>query len=60
MDVSSLHFTLAGNGAPEWVHLVPAGRFSGVDGRGPYTLADPAAVIAASLPPAGLHHRARR
>jgi phage I-like protein len=34
---------------PEWVHLVPAGTFSGVDGRGPYTLADPAAVIAASM-----------
>jgi phage I-like protein len=23
---------------PEWVHLIPAGRFSGRDGRGPYTL----------------------
>ncbi|SNS38004.1 Mu-like prophage I protein, partial [Tistlia consotensis] len=34
--------------APEWVHLVPAGRFGGVDGRGPYSLDDAAAVIAAS------------
>lgn len=33
----------------EWVHLVPAGRFSGRDGRGPYVLRDAAAVIAASI-----------
>lgn len=31
---------------PEWVMLVPAGSFSGRDGRGPYTL-DAAAVLAA-------------
>jgi len=37
---------------PEWVHLVPSGTFFGVDGRGPYTLSDPAALIAASLPAA--------
>ncbi|MCX5497319.1 hypothetical protein OSH11_21660 [Kaistia dalseonensis] len=35
--------------APEWVHLVPAGTFTGIDGRGPYTVADPAAVIAESM-----------
>ncbi len=34
---------------PDWVHLVPAGRFGGRDGRGPYRLDDPAAVIAATL-----------
>jgi len=39
-----------GDGAPPWVHLVPNGTFKGADGRGPYRLADPAAVIAASLP----------
>jgi phage I-like protein len=33
---------------PEWVHLIPAGVFRGVDGRGPYRLADPTAVITAS------------
>lgn len=32
-------------GPPEWVHLVPAGSFSGRDGRGPYRL-DADAVIA--------------
>ena len=31
---------------PEWVELIPAGEFSGRDGRGPYTL-DPAAVQSA-------------
>lgn len=31
---------------PEWVHLIPAGTFSGRDGRGPYTL-DGDAVLAA-------------
>jgi phage I-like protein len=31
---------------PEWVHLIPAGTFSGRDGRGPYTL-DAKAVLAA-------------
>ncbi|MCX8017648.1 MAG: phage protease, partial [Rhodocyclaceae bacterium] len=39
----------AGDGqplAPEWVQLIPAGEFTGRDGRGPYTL-DAAAVLAA-------------
>jgi len=31
---------------PGWVHLIPAGTFSGRDGRGPYTL-DAKAVLAA-------------
>jgi len=40
---------LAGAGdAPEWVHLLPAGRFTGRDGRGPWTLSDAARVIEAS------------
>lgn len=56
MLTAILHSTLpyaagaAGGGdVPEWVHLVPAGTFAGGDGRGPYTLSDPAAVIAQSL-----------
>lgn len=36
----------AGSGAPEWVELIPAGAFSGRDGRGPYVL-DGASVLAA-------------
>src|SRR5579862_656446 len=35
-------------GAPDWIQLIPAGSFRGRDGRGPYLLADPAAVIAAT------------
>lgn len=38
------------DGAPDWVHLVPAGTFSGEDGRGPFHLGDATAVIAASMP----------
>ena len=41
----------ANNEPPEWVHLVPAGLFSGSDGRGPYQVTSPAAVIAASIQP---------
>jgi phage I-like protein len=48
--IATLHSTLAGAAPPEWVHLVPAGRFTGADGRGPYTLGDAQAVISASLP----------
>jgi phage I-like protein len=44
-----LFIAFAGGGVPDWVHLVPGGKFTGEDGRGPYTLADPQAVIAASM-----------
>ena len=47
------HFSILPEGVPEWVHLVPAGTFSGVDGRGPFSLADAAAVIARSMAEAG-------
>ena len=33
---------------PEWIQLIPAGSFRGRDGRGPYLLSDPQAVIAAT------------
>jgi len=33
--------------APEWVQLIPGGEFAGRDGRGPYRIADPAALVAA-------------
>lgn len=48
---TAFHHVLFAEGAatpPEWVHLMPAGTFRGVDGRGPWKLADPQAVIAAS------------
>src|SRR5208283_910025 len=34
---------------PEWIQLIPAGSFHGRDGRGPYLLANPAAVIEATM-----------
>ncbi|UQZ89541.1 hypothetical protein C4J81_15400 [Deltaproteobacteria bacterium Smac51] len=37
-----------GDTAPEWVHLIPAGTFSGRDGRGPWTLVNAAAFIKAT------------
>ena len=41
--------TLADNSAaPEWIELLPAGVFSGRDGRGPYKLSNPDDVIAAT------------
>lgn len=41
--------TLADTGAaPEWIELLPAGVFSGRDGRGPYRLSNPNDVIAAT------------
>lgn len=38
-----------GEGAPEWVHLLPAGTIATVDGRGPYHVENAAELIAASL-----------
>jgi phage I-like protein len=37
----------------EWIHLIPSGEFSGRDGRGPWTLSNADAVIAASSAYAG-------
>lgn len=37
------------DGAPEWLHLLPAGEARTVDGRGPYRITDAAALMAASM-----------
>jgi phage I-like protein len=37
------------NEPPEWVQLLPAGVFHGIDGRGPWTVKNSAALIAASM-----------
>ncbi|MGH7907666.1 MAG: phage protease [Candidatus Binataceae bacterium] len=36
------------NDAPQWVELLPLGQFQGRDGRGPFRVTDPQAVIAAT------------
>lgn len=58
MLIASLHTMLpapaSAGAAPEWVHVVPAGEFRGVDGRGPYRLRDAAAVATASMAPGRL------
>ncbi|WP_052023450.1 phage protease [Rhizobium sp. PDO1-076] len=35
----------AGTEVPEWLHVLPSGRFTGVDGRGPYFLENPDEVV---------------
>jgi phage I-like protein len=53
LAVAAIHTTLAapdeGATVPAWVHLIPAGKFGGVDGRGPYLLDDAQGVIEASM-----------
>lgn len=46
----SLSAAVADGDVPEYIHLLPAGTFSGIDGRGPFALGDVAKLIAASLP----------
>ncbi|MEO7468074.1 MAG: phage protease [Sphingobium limneticum] len=42
------------NGAPpEWLHLLPIGKITARDGRGPFYLNDVAAVVASSIAQAG-------
>jgi len=47
--IATCAVAIAGDEAPEWVELIPAGHFSAVDGRGPFANADPERVIAASV-----------
>lgn len=44
-----LHAAAIAEGESTWLHLVPAGRFLGADGRGPYVLENPDEVISRSL-----------
>ena len=48
--MAALDLPLAGE-VPDWIHLLPTakGELRTFDGRGPYKLADAAAVIAASM-----------
>jgi len=41
--------TLPVDPVAEWVHLLPAGTITTMDGRGPYRVSDAAALIAQSL-----------
>jgi phage I-like protein len=57
MTKPALHIALCAaqplpeTGVPDWVHLLPAagGKIATYDGRGPYRISDPAAIIAASM-----------
>lgn len=43
----------SGNPREQWIHLLPAGTFAARDGRGPWSAADPAAIIEQSRRYAG-------
>lgn len=45
---SAVPIPVGSGAAPDWVMIMPPGEFRGVDGRGPWKLTDPQAVIAAS------------
>lgn len=51
--MSDLHFHTTmlpdSDTPPEWIHLLPAGSFRGVDGRGPYHVEDTDALIRNSM-----------
>ncbi|AJY46488.1 phage protease [Martelella endophytica] len=44
---ASLSIALNAAGVPEWLQLLPAAEFTGVDGRGPYAAPDLASLVAA-------------
>lgn len=45
--IIAIHFSGADNNqAPRWVHVIPSGTFTGVDGRGPYVVEDASDIIA--------------
>lgn len=46
-----MHALPSGDQPPEWVHLMPTGTFSGIDGRGPFAAGDLADVIRNSMQP---------
>ena len=48
MHAIGIHNVLVPEGG-EWVQLLPAGTFRGRDGRGPWRLSDPQAVVRASM-----------
>jgi phage I-like protein len=47
--VSTFAVALETDEAPEWIELIPAGKFSAVDGRGPFENGDPDSIVAASV-----------
>ena len=47
--ISTFAVALESDEAPEWIELIPAGKFSAVDGRGPFENQDPDSIVAASI-----------
>lgn len=40
---------MASDAPPDWIHILPAGQFTGADGRGPWSNPKPDDVVAASI-----------
>lgn len=51
--VIALETSQDGPAGETWIHVLPAGTFTGRDGRGPYSAADPAAIMQTSRQLAG-------
>lgn len=49
--ISLMQNLTVADSAPEWIHLLPAGTFTGVDGRGPYVAGDLQEIITNSIKP---------
>lgn len=47
--LASTALQAAEGGAPDWIHLLPAGVIRTQDGRGPYRAEDLAAIVRTSL-----------
>jgi len=47
--ISTCAVAINSEDAPEWIELLTAGRFSAVDGRGPFDNADPDSIVEASV-----------
>lgn len=53
MQAEALPLPIAESGAPEWLHLLPAGEIHTIDGRGPYPAADLHVLAERSMQAAG-------
>lgn len=46
---AAMPLPVAGDSVPEWIHVLPAGTFTGADGRGPYRVDDAQKLVTDSL-----------
>lgn len=51
---TACHAVALPDGVPDWVHILPAGTFTGHDGRGPFKVTDAAALAKVSIARMGM------